>query len=147
MGDATRPRRDRGSVLFLFPAAFLIVLVLGSIAIDAGAAFLRQRELAVAADAAANDAVTLAVRPSLERGTEPTIDADAAEAAVRASLARRGVLADLSAPPRVTVLPPDRLEVHLEAVARYVVAPALPGGRTGTPVAATVTVRLAIDDG
>lgn len=147
MADSHRRHADGGSVLFLFPAAFLIVLLLGSIAIDAGAAFLRQRELALAADAAANDAVTLAIRPSLERGTEPVIDAGAAEAAVRDSLARRGLLAELSSPPRVTVLPPDRLEVHLEAVAPYVVAPALPGGRTGTPVEATVTVRLAIDDG
>ncbi len=137
---------DRGSVLFLFPAAFLIVLVLGAIAIDSGAAFLRQRELAAAADAAANDAITLAVRDNLAAGVDPVIDPAAADAAVRASLERRGILYELSAPPRVTVIAPDRLEVHVEAVADYVIAPALPGGRDGTPVQATVTVRLAIDD-
>ena len=138
---------DRGSVLFLFPAAFLIVLVLGAIAIDSGAAFLRQRELAAAADAAANDAITLAVRDSLAVGSEPVIDQAAADAAVRASLDRRGILHELSAPPVVTVVAPDRIEVHVEAVADYVIAPALPGGRDGTPVQATVTVRLAVDDG
>jgi Flp pilus assembly protein TadG len=139
--------RDHGSVLFLFPAAFLIVLVLGAIAIDSGAAFLRQRELAAAADAAANDAITLAVRDSIELGEEPVIDQAVADAAVRASLDRRGLLDDLSAPPVVTVLAPDRLEVRLEAVADYVIAPALPGGPDGTDVAATVVVRLAVDDG
>ena len=145
---AERFRRvDRGSVLFLFPAAFLIVLVLGAIAIDSGAAFLRQRELAAAADAAANDAVTLAIHDSVALGAEPIIDPAAAEAAVRQSLARRGLLDGLSAPPRVTVIAADRLEVHLEAVAEYVIAPALPGGVDGTPVEATVTVRLAVDDG
>src|SRR5690606_32414988 len=137
-------RADTGSVLFLFPAAFLIVLVLGSIAIDAGVAFLRQRELAAAADAAANDAITLAVRDSIGVDPQPVIDPALAEAAVHDSLGRRGLLAGLSAPPRVTVLPPDRLEVHLEAVADHVIAPALPGGRAGTPVEATVVVRLVV---
>lgn len=146
MADRSRSP-DRGSVLFLFPAAFVIVLVLGAIAIDSGAAFLRQRELAAAADAAANDAIALAVRDSLERGTEPAIDPAAAEVAVRRSLDRRGLLGGLSAPPSVTVVGPDRLEVRLEAVADYVIAPALPGGRNGTDVSATVTVRLAVDDG
>jgi Flp pilus assembly protein TadG len=146
VADAIR-RAERGSVLFLFPAAFLIVLVLGAIAIDSGAAFLRQRELAAAADAAANDAITLAVHDSIALGAAPAIDPAAADEAVRQSLARRGVLDGLSAPPRVTVVASDRLEVHLEAVAEYVIAPALPGGVDGTPVEATVTVRLAVDDG
>jgi Flp pilus assembly protein TadG len=137
---------DRGSVLFLFPAAFLIVLVLGAIAIDSGAAFLRQRELAAAADAAANDAVTLAVRESIDAGREPVIDPVAAAAAVNESLSRRGLLSGLSATPEVRVVG-SGLEVHLEAVAEYVIAPALPGGPDGTHVEATVTARLVIDDG
>lgn len=51
-------RRDRGSVMFLYPVGFLIVLLLGAIAVDLGNVWLQQRRLADAADSAANDAVT-----------------------------------------------------------------------------------------
>jgi hypothetical protein len=52
----------------------------------------------------------------------------------------------LSATPEVRVVG-SGLEVHLEAVAEYVIAPALPGGPDGTHVEATVTARLVMDDG
>ena len=55
---ATRARSDRGSVLFLYPVGFLIVVMLGAIAVDLGNVWLQQRRLADAADSAANDAVT-----------------------------------------------------------------------------------------
>lgn len=47
--------RERGSVLMLFPAAILIVFVLGAIAVDASIAFLAKRELNDASAALAND--------------------------------------------------------------------------------------------
>ena len=53
--------RQRGSVLLLFPAAVLIVLVLSAITVDSSIAFLAQRELANATAAAANDAASRAV--------------------------------------------------------------------------------------
>ncbi|QGG95656.1 hypothetical protein [Actinomarinicola tropica] len=144
---AERAHRDRGSVLLLFPAAFLIVLVLGSIAIDAGVAFMRQRELATAASAAVNDGVALATADALERGDGVRIDHARLEAAVVASLDRRGVLATLTAPPQVRIVDSDLVEVTLVARADYVIAPALPGGRDGIDVRATATARLVVDDG
>src|SRR5262245_43786078 len=52
MGDA----RDRGSVLFLVPAAFLVVLILASIAVDMSVVQLRERQAFDFASGAANDA-------------------------------------------------------------------------------------------
>ena len=147
MPDRVADGRDRGSVLMLFPAAFLIILVLGAIAIDAGVAFLRQRELAAAAGAAANDAIAIAVEDSLARGDGLEIDRSVLEAAVVESLDRRGVLDTLTEPPAVSVVAPDRVEVRLVTVAEYVIAPALPGGRDGTTVRATASARLVVDDG
>lgn len=51
-------RRERGSVMFLYPVGFVIVVLLGAIAVDLGNVWLQQRRLADAADSAANDAVT-----------------------------------------------------------------------------------------
>ena len=48
-------RRQSGSVLMLFPAAVLVVLILGAIAVDASVAFLAKRELNDASAALAND--------------------------------------------------------------------------------------------
>ena len=48
--------RERGSSLMLMPAAVLVVMVLGAIAVDQSLVYTRQRELVAAAEAAANDA-------------------------------------------------------------------------------------------
>lgn len=139
---------DRGSVLLLFPAAFLIVLVLGAIAVDAGVVFMRQRELAAAAAAAANDASTLAVRGDVLRGEgRVEIDLLRLEDHVLDSLDRRGVLPTLAEPPRVTLLPDGRVEVSLVRTAEHVISPALPGSAGTTTVSATATARLVVDDG
>lgn len=61
--------RDRGSVLFLYPVGFLIVLMLGAVAVDLGNVWLQQRRLADAADSAANDAVTYGLDQSVLRST------------------------------------------------------------------------------
>lgn len=52
---------ERGSTLLLFPAAVLVVVVLAAMAVDTSIAFLAQRELANATEAAANDAASQAV--------------------------------------------------------------------------------------
>ena len=51
-----RVRRSRGSVLMLMPAAVLIVLLLGAIAVDSAIVYLRQRQAENIAFDAANDA-------------------------------------------------------------------------------------------
>src|SRR5207248_6070957 len=52
---------ERGSTLLLFPAAVLVVFVLGAIAADLASVFLGERELANATAAAANDTATEAL--------------------------------------------------------------------------------------
>jgi hypothetical protein len=51
-----RGRGTRGSVLMLMPAAVLIVLMLGAIAVDSAIVYLRQRQAYNVAFDAANDA-------------------------------------------------------------------------------------------
>src|SRR5215208_4673918 len=48
--------RERGSALMRMPAAVLVFIVLGAIAVDFAVAFLGEREVSNAAAAAANDA-------------------------------------------------------------------------------------------
>lgn len=144
----TEKHRDSGSVLMLFPAAFLIILALGAIAIDSGVAFLYQRELASAAGAAANDAIAMAVDPVLTRTAgQPVINPDRFAELVHRSLERRGILEDLTEPPQIIFIPPDIVEVRLVGWALYVISPALPGNRDGVSVSATATARLIFDDG
>ncbi|MGI8794012.1 MAG: hypothetical protein ACR2H3_12715 [Acidimicrobiales bacterium] len=52
---------DRGSALMLMPAAVLILLVLGALAVDSAIVWSAQRELANRAAAAANDIAATAV--------------------------------------------------------------------------------------
>lgn len=63
-----RQAHDTGSVLFLYPVGFLIVVLLGAIAVDLGNVWLQQRRLADAADSAANDAVTFGLDQDVLRG-------------------------------------------------------------------------------
>ena len=56
-----RSRAERGSTLLLFPAAVLIMLALAAMTVDSAIAFLAQRELVAATEAAANDAAAEAM--------------------------------------------------------------------------------------
>jgi hypothetical protein len=47
---------ERGSVLAIVPAGFLVLILLGAIAVDSGATYLGQQQLQAAVEAAANDA-------------------------------------------------------------------------------------------
>lgn len=92
-------RADGGSVLALFPAAFLIVLLLGAIAVDSALLFLRQREAATAVGDAANDVVTSALAErALRRDTASgVLDPARARAVVRDRLTLAGLDDDLVA--------------------------------------------------
>ena len=61
MAEITRNRNQRGSALILVPAAVLVLVILGAIAVDMSIVLLGQRELANMAAAAANDAATAAI--------------------------------------------------------------------------------------
>jgi hypothetical protein len=147
MGDRHALQGDSGSVLLLFPAAFLIVLALGAMAIDAAAVHLRQRELAAVAGAAANDAAMLGLdRDLLRRSGDLALDPITVERAAMAALDRRGVLDELLEPPTIRVIGELTVEVSLVAHAAYVIAPALPGDRAGQVVRASAHARAVADD-
>ena len=80
----------RGSVLMLMPAAVLIVLVLGAIAVDSAIVYLRQRQAYNVAFDAANDAVGAGVDVEVARAEgeiayDPARVEDVARQAVTAS--------------------------------------------------------------
>jgi hypothetical protein len=52
------PLSERGSVLMLVPAGFLVLIILAALAVDSAAAYLGQQQLHDSLAAAANDAVT-----------------------------------------------------------------------------------------
>ena len=83
---------DRGTVLVFMPAAVMILVVLGALAVDFTAVHLRQRELENAADAAANDAAAAAVDQQLLRSTgELAIDPQLARSVVVESVGARNL--------------------------------------------------------
>lgn len=141
----TRSVRERGSSLLLFPAAVLVMMVLGAIVVDFSIAFLGERELAGATAAAANDAAARALsNRAFYRDGEVVLDgAAASELAtdqVRAALDR-----DRYHDLRVTVaVAPggDRVIVTASAEVDYLFARALPGAAERVRVAATSTASL-----
>lgn len=119
------------------PAAVLIFLVLGALAVDAAAVFLAQRQLANAAVAAANDAVAAAVdadafygagRVRLLPGEAQRI---ADETVVRLGLDR------LREVRPVASVRGGAVEVTITARVDHIFSGAVPGGSDTAVVAAT----------
>lgn len=133
-------RGERGSVLMLAPAGVLVVIVLASLAVDFGIAFLGERELASLAASSANDAVAAAVdEDHLRRTGEFRLDADLVERIVTATLATSSTEVDLD-PPDVVVTTVDgepAVRVRLTGRVDYVFAPAIPGAPDGAEVGAS----------
>lgn len=137
--------RQRGSVLLLFPAAVLIVLVLAAITVDSSIAFLAQRELANATAAAANDAAGRAVDgQAFYQGDRIELDPYAVEsvAAERVRLAidgsrHRGLEVRVTASPPVGPACPWTVRVSASSRVPYVFAKAVPGGPDEVSVRAT----------
>src|SRR5437773_1504898 len=89
---AVPSRRERGSVLMLMPAAVLVFLILGALAVDYGGVFVTHRDLANAAAAAANDAATRSIDLSLFYETgEIRLIPERAWSIAEQSLAARGL--------------------------------------------------------
>jgi len=127
--------RERGSVLLLFPAGVLVVLVLAAMAIDSSIAFLGERELSGAVTAAANDAVTQALSDAsfYRGGSVDVADGEVArivEERVRTSLDpdRYHNLSVRAWVERSALGCRLTLRVEASATVRYLFAPALPGG-------------------
>lgn len=124
----------------LMPAAVLIMILLGSIAVDFAIAFLGERELASLASAAANDAATAAY--DAERYREDgtfVLDIDRAEDIVATTIGGSSTEVDLE-PPDVELVTVDGspgIRVTLQGTVGYVFAKAIPGLPNRTEVEAT----------
>ena len=132
---------ERGSALMLMPAAVLVVLILGALAVDSAVMFLGERELADVAAAAANDAATVALRPAaVERLGALAIDQRrAGEAAGTVAAARSSdavTLTDVTVRTDNSVLPPE-VTVIATGTVRLVFTPTVPGGARLRTVQAT----------
>ena len=127
---------DRGSVLMLMPAAMLIVILLGSIAVDFAVVFLGQRDLGAAAASAANNAATYGLDEAAFRAGEGyQFRADQVETAVRSVLVTRGLCDD----DVTTSVEVDGVTVivRMSRNVEYIFAKALPGVSHETRVRAT----------
>jgi hypothetical protein len=122
----------------LVPAAFLVVIVLASIAVDMSLVQLRTRQAVDFASGAANDAAGAAAGNVREGGgpRRVRIDPDAARALVRSELAASELAPLVVAGPFVRVSG-NQVDVSLSVRADYIFA----GGIPGAPDSSTVSVH------
>ncbi|HET7489152.1 MAG TPA: hypothetical protein VFJ85_14570 [Acidimicrobiales bacterium] len=125
-----RRRPDAGSALMLAPAAVLVLIVLGAIAVDSAVVVLGQRELSTAATAAANDAAAAALSDAGFYGHDGAVDIDQTRASqvvndVLEQADLRGVHRDGS--PDVEVVGPGQVCVRLTGHVDAIFARAVPG--------------------
>jgi len=131
-------RGDRGSILLLVPAAFLVVMILASIAVDMSLVHLRQRQAHNLASSAANDTVTAAANHlALREGRVQLAQADA-EAVVDRIVAASDLAPQVVGAPVVRIRP-GAVEVELTVRADYIFASVVPGAPDGTTVTATAS--------
>ena len=133
---------ERGSVLMLLPAAVMIVLLLGAIAVDAAIAFLGEREALSLASAAANDAATAALDQDRFRATgEFSLDHDRARRIVEATLASSSSeLDDVSVEVTFPIVDgTEGVRVEITGSVEYVFAKAIPGAPHHIELAASAT--------
>ncbi len=92
MKPARRYTGDAGTSLMLMPAAILVVMLLGAIALDAAALRMQSRELRNIARSAANDALSAAVDVDhLRRTGAIRLDESEARSVVGAAISSRGI--------------------------------------------------------
>lgn len=134
-------RNQRGSALMLFPAAVLIVIFLASLAVDSSVLFLGQRELANAAEAAANDAAA-AVDQDIYFGNG-SYDVQSAELQRLAAEAIAARLDDSVQLTAVSVVRegPGVVRVELRGNVDLIFAKAVPGIATRRSVHASATAQ------
>jgi hypothetical protein len=137
----------------LMPAGVLVVLILGSMAVDLSVVHLGEREVAGAAAGAANDAVTYGIDEAAVYGAGTyALDPGRVSEAVAISLAaqeRSGTDLRLSGPPRLTDTDgdgfTDTVSITVRMEVDYVFAGALPRAPDGTTVEATATATARRD--
>ena len=141
-------RRERGSALLLMPAAVLVFIVLGAIAVDFSIAFLAQREVADATAAAANDAATAIDEDAYRSSGELRLDHARAQEVAQAAYDMRRATYLRSQPLEVREVPCDDepavvcVEVRARASVGYVFSKAIPGAPNSASVGAMSTAEL-----
>ena len=128
----------------MFPAAFLIMIVLGAIVIDVGLSQVRARELEAVASSAANDALGALDIAELRSSGEIRFDVDRARLIVADSVAAGAlpdaVIVDIT---MIDVGGPDpQIEVTLTLTVDFIMAPALPGDLDSTTITRTRSVSV-----
>lgn len=135
---------DAGNTLVLFPAAVLILLGLGALALDSATVFLGQRRLVDVAAAVADGALA-AVDPEAfftqqPGGVQVSIDPGQAEQRREAIVAAQGAdrsLGELDcAFEALEPGPPTRVVVRCTATVRPILAPVWPGAPEVRPIQA-----------
>ncbi len=123
-------------MLVLMPAAFLVFLVLGALAVDAAVVFLAQRQLANAAVAAANDAAAAVDVERFYGDGSLRLSPTGAQQVAEESVARVDLdhLDDVRATVSVS---DDAVEVTITAAVDHIFSGAVPGGPTRAELAAT----------
>ena len=130
---------DGGSVLMLMPAAVLIIIVLGALALDRAIVFGEQRELVQAAQAAANDAVAAGIDiDSIRSGSGLVHDTRRIDAAVALTVAHL----DEGNTTATWAIDGDVLRVRLERTVNLVFSGAVPGGPSSQVITATAEAEL-----
>lgn len=129
-------RTDRGTALLLFPAGFLVILVLAAIAVDLSTTQLAQRELRRTLEVATDDAAAMLDDDAVRATDRLTLDADAAERVVRFEVATAHLPGPIVAGPTVVV---DRDAGIVTATASIEVHPMFGPIVGGGPQ--TITVR------
>ena len=121
-------RGERGTVLLLFPAAVMVVLVLTAVTLDLGLLRVRIQQLRAVAASAANDVVGAADVDALRSTGEISFDPVAARVLVQRAV-KAGSLPD-AVIESVTITPGHggwEIAVTLSLEVNPMIAPALPG--------------------
>ena len=132
-------RDDRATTLLLYPAAFMVIVVLSAIAVDLSTVPLARREVLRAASQAADDGAAMLDDEAVRRGDFTVIDLDRATAVVRAEMAAQRLPGDLVGPPTVEPGPrPTTISVTATIRVDHLFAAAIPGA----PDSETITVEV-----
>lgn len=143
-----RAASEAGSVLALVPAAFLVLIALGALAVDSAVAYEAQQQLHDTLVAASNDAASAAVDPSVFYSTGTV----ALNASVAAQIVCQSVASQHSSELHGTrvwlAVAGARLRVVGEATVYAVFGKAIPGfGRRHVRAAVNAIASTASDSG
>ena len=128
----------------LMPAAVLVVLVLGAIAVDLSAVHLAERELLDLASSMANDAVTAGLPPEAIRGGSHRLDEGRVRDALVRTLDAQGHGDEVVVALDVGTGAPATLTVTLRRPVEHLFAKAIPGADDTTTVRATATAIASV---